>query len=237
MSQMPPPPPPPPGGFPPPPPPPPGGQPAPDMSGPFQVGEAISRGWNLYWQNVGQLLVITLVVIGIDIVVGIIRAAAGSGILALLLGVVSYLVSLVLGLGIARAALAVAEGRRPEVGMLFITDGWGPVIGAGILFGIGVGIGLVLLIVPGVILLIMWYFYAYVIADDPTTGPTDALRRSADITRGHRWPLLGFALLLLGINIIGFIACCVGLLFTIGISAVATACAYKTLSAEGVRQP
>jgi uncharacterized membrane protein len=60
------------------------------------------------------------------------------------------------------------------------------------------------------------------------------MRRSAEITRGHRWELFGLGLLLIGINFLGLLACCVGVIFTEGITAMTVAYAYKTLSGEPV---
>ena len=105
---------------------------------------------------------------------------------------------------------------------------------ASILVGLGVIGGLILFIVPGIILAIMWHFFGYVIVQDPATGPTDAMRRSAEITRGSRWQLFGLGLLLFGINILGALACGIGIVFTYGITAIAVAYTYKTLSGQPV---
>ena len=118
--------------------------------------------------------------------------------------------------------------------MLFRTEGLAAYIVASILVTIGVVVGLILLIIPGIILLIMWHFFGYVIVQNSATGALDAMRRSAEITRGHRWQLFGLGLLLLGINLIGLVACCVGVIFTEGITAMTVAYAYKTLSGQSV---
>ena len=69
---------------------------------------------------------------------------------------------------------------------------------------------------------------------NPSTSPIDALKRSAEITKGHRWQLLGLTVLLLIINVIGAILCGIGLLFTYGITAIAVAHAYKSLSGQPI---
>jgi uncharacterized membrane protein len=94
--------------------------------------------------------------------------------------------------------------------------------------------GFVLCIIPGVILAIMWQFSGYVIVENPSTGPVDALRRSAEITRGNRWQLLALGIVLIGINLVGLVACGVGLIFTYGITVVTLGYAYKTLSGQPV---
>jgi len=67
------------------------------------------------------------------------------------------------------------------------------VFGIGILAGLGIAIGFLLLVVPGIILLVRWSASVpYALAED--IGVTDALRRSFDETREAFWPIL-FALL------------------------------------------
>ena len=118
--------------------------------------------------------------------------------------------------------------------MLFETDGFGPYLAASVLAAIGILLGFIACIVPGVILAIMWHFFGYVIIENPGTSPTDALRRSAEITKGYRWQLLALGIVLFAINLVGLLACGIGLIFTYGITAVTVAYAYKTLSGQPV---
>jgi uncharacterized membrane protein len=69
---------------------------------------------------------------------------------------------------------------------------------------------------------------------DPTTSPADAMRRSADITRGYRWQLFGLGLILVLINLVGILAFGIGLIVTYGITAVTVAWTYKTLSGQPI---
>jgi uncharacterized membrane protein len=205
---------------------------------PFSVGESVSYGWNAYWKNVGPLVGITIVIFIVNVVGSALGQLSDSVVFGVVMSLIGWLVGLLLSFGLIRASLAVTRGEKPEVGMLFATDGFGPYIVASILFEIGVLIGLVLCIIPGIIFGIIFMFYGYVIAENPDlASPTDALRRSADITRGHRWELFALGLILLLINIVGVVACLVGLVFTYGISAIAIAYAYRSLSGAPVVQP
>lgn len=227
MSQLPPPPPPPPPGAQPPPPP-------PSTGGSFSVGEAISYGWRAYWKNVGPLIVLALIILAVNLFIVLIGSGVHGLAGRLVLQLISFIVGIVLAMGLIRASLAVVEGRNPDVGLLFQTEGFGPYLVAAVLVTLGVAAGLILCLIPGIILAIMWHFFGYVILENPATTPIDAMRRSAEITRGYRWQLLGLGLLLIAINIVGAFACGVGLLFTYGITAVTVAYAYKTLSGQAV---
>src|SRR5262245_55858908 len=55
-------------------------------------------------------------------------------------------------------------------------------------------VGLILLIIPGLILYAMW-FVAVPACVVERLGPWTSLRRSRDLTKGHRWKLCGLALL------------------------------------------
>ena len=69
-----------------------------------------------------------------------------------------------------------------------------PLVGLGILYGLGVGIGFVLLIVPGLILLARWAVVIPACLVEGTS-PTDSMSRSASLTEGNRWKVLGVLLL------------------------------------------
>jgi hypothetical protein len=225
---------------PPPPTPPPGATPPPPPSGgwtpahDFSVGDAISYGWTAYWQNVGVMLLLALAVFAVNIVIGGLSRANDSIAGVVLINLLSLVVGVIVAMGLIRASLAVCRGEKPRVGMLLETDGFWWYLLASFFVGIGVVLGLICFIVPGIILAIMWHFFGYVIVENPETSAVDAMRRSAEITRGHRWQILGLGLLLVLINIAGALACGVGILFTYGITSITVAYAYRTLSGQSV---
>jgi len=221
---------------PPPPPPPPSAAPPPSAGGAasFSVGNAVSYGWTAYWKNIGPLLVITIVIIAVQLVINFVGQVSGNFFLSLILSILGWVVSMILSMGLIRAALAVVRGETPEVAMLFETEGLGSYIIAAIIFGVCFGIGLILCIIPGIIIGIIWMFYGFLIVENPSLGPTDALKKSQEMTKGRIGELFVFGLALFGINLVGAILCGVGLLFTYGITAIAVAYAYRTLKGEPV---
>ena len=99
---------------------------------------------------------------------------------------------------------------------------------ASLLLGITIAVGLVLLIVPGIIFTLMFLFTTFIVIDREL-GPIEAMKESHRITRGHKWPLLGFLLLLMLVNLGGLLAFIVGLLVTIPVSSLAVTHAYRVL--------
>jgi hypothetical protein len=70
-----------------------------------------------------------------------------------------------------------------------------PLIGAGILAGIAIGIGFLLLIVPGLILVTIWAVLAPVIVVEHS-GVIDAFGRSRELVRGNGWQVFGVIVLI-----------------------------------------
>ena len=71
------------------------------------------------------------------------------------------------------------------------------IIGLAILMSLGIGFGFVLLIIPGLILITMW-FVATPACVVERLGPFRSMGRSSQLTKGHRWKILGCAILAIG---------------------------------------
>jgi uncharacterized membrane protein len=203
----------------------------------FSIGDAISYGWRGFWKNIGPLIVIAIVVFAINIVFSLIAAPIDNVVLRTIIQIIGWIIGLLISLGWIRVALKITAGEKPEIANLFEFEGFPVYIGASIVFGIAASIGLVLCIIPGIIVYLIWGFYGFVIADrGESTGFGEAFSRSAEITKGNRWNLLGFGIVLLLINFVGLLLCGIGVLFTSGISLVAAGYVYRTISGEPVAE-
>ncbi len=200
------------------------------MSSPLQVGDAVSYGWKGFTKNVGQLIVIALVIVLVGWVIGALQWVFDSWLLSTVVGFAGWLVALLLALGLIRAALAVVDGRQPAAEMLFATEGYGQYVAAAIVAGIGVGLGMLLCVIPGLILAFMWQFFGYSIADGDTTDPIGALTRSWNLVKDNLGSLLVLALVLMLLNFVGALLCGIGLLVTLPVSAIAVAFAWRTVT-------
>lgn len=58
---------------------------------------------------------------------------------------------------------------------------------AGLLYSLGIGVGLILLIVPGIILSCGLSMTFYIMSDDPNISGVDALKKSWEMMKGHKW--------------------------------------------------
>jgi hypothetical protein len=112
-------------------------------------------------------------------------------------GLVSVVISAIVQGALTRATVADSEGHHATFGEC-ISAGLRvilPLIGVAILVGLGVMLGFILLIVPGVILLLMWSVAAPAVVVE-RDGVFQALGRSRELTRGARWKILGTYLVL-----------------------------------------
>lgn len=85
---------------------------------------------------------------------------------------------------------------------------------ASLLYGIVVGLGTVLLIVPGIYLgLRLQFFMAFIVEED--TGIIESLKRSWEITEGQVMQLFLLTLCMIGVYLLGFILLIVGIFVAI----------------------
>jgi uncharacterized membrane protein len=179
-------------------------------------------------------MLVSLIVLAGNALAVLLSAANSSPAMSYAFSLLGILVDVLLVFGLIRAALEVVEGRIPSLADVFRPDGYGPFLVASVLFLIGLYLGLLVLVVPGLIFGVVFQFYEFVVAEHPDVPATVALRRSAQITRSARVRLFGLAVVLLLLNLAGFMVCVVGLVVTYAISAVALAYVYRLLSGQPI---
>ena len=112
--------------------------------------------------------------------------------------------------------LKAVRGERIEVRDIFVVfqrNYWNAVI-ANIVVGIIVGLGIVMLIVPGIIFACRLAFVPYLVVDREM-DVMDALRVSWDMTRGYGWQIFLMGLLAIPVVIIGLICLFVGVFVSV----------------------
>jgi hypothetical protein len=177
--------------------------PAPARGKRIGVGDVINETFSIYGQNVGALLGSALAVfVVVGLISGLLR---NGGVILLLLATIVQFIGYALYTGfVVELVHDVRDGRRDStVGDLFeaATPFILPLIAFGILYGLGVGIGFFLLIVPGLILVTFWAVGAPAIVVEGT-GPIDAFGRSWGLVRGNAWSVFGVLVVTLLIVIV-----------------------------------
>ena len=107
------------------------------------------------------------------------------------------LVSALVQGSLTRATIAANEGRKATFGESFAAAlrVFLPLVGLSILFILGMWIGFILLIIPGIIFLVAASVAVPALVVE-RNGVFPAFRRSGELTKGARWKILGLFLLL-----------------------------------------
>jgi hypothetical protein len=191
----------------------------------LDIGAALSYGWNKFIQYIGQIIIIFLVIIGVQVVLGVIGQTVDNFFISIMFSVVSFIISMILSVGLVRAALAITEGRTPEPSMLFSTDNLGPYILASILYGILLLIGAALCVVWIAVIFFLWFYGFYIV--DRNQGATEALASSFNLVKDN----LGSVALYMLVAVVLTVCTC-GLAWPILF--ISGAYVYKTLNGEPV---
>jgi hypothetical protein len=168
----------------------------------MRIGEVISEGWAVYRRFLPQFFLTALAVfVVLDLLSALAQEAAGDstgsavlwGLVAFAVGIVGYfwvqaaLVELVHDVRDGRADRGVADTYRAVAPIL------PAVIVAGLVAAIAIGIGLILIIIPGLILLTIWSMIVPAIVIERRSA-SEAFGRSLEIVRGHGFTVFGLIL-------------------------------------------
>ena len=93
-------------------------------------------------------------------------------------------------------------------------------------------IGFFLCVIPGIFFYSRLAFADWYILDHPEAGIGDALTASWNLTKGNFWSILGLMVTEIGIILLGFMCCCIGLYFAIPFAYFVEGCAYKALNGD-----
>jgi hypothetical protein len=175
-----------------------------DQATRFTVGDALSMGFGSYFKRFLPYTMLAFLMLSPIYIIQYFYFISSLG--RLRNPNASLMFTIPLGLileGLLAAALiyAVVMQLRGEKVGIFESVARGlnrffPVVGTAILRGILVVIGLVLLIVPGVVLIVM-FWVALPSAVVERNNPIDAINRSLALTKGRRWAIFGLFVILI----------------------------------------
>lgn len=84
---------------------------------------------------------------------------------------------------------------------------------AGLIYSLAVGIGTLLLIVPGIIVACGLGLTFFIMVDDPNISGMDALQQSWNLMRGHKWDLFCLWFRFIGWALLCILTCGIGFIF------------------------
>lgn len=187
----------------------------------FDLGRVIERTFKSIVQNWASFLGTSAVLIGLPSVLQVYGQTLAifdqnlTGWALVVVGWVAWIIGIYILQGmVVKIAVAGFNGKTMNP-MDALTAGvklFLPLFGLGIVVGLGIFLGFLLLIVPGVILAVIWSAATGVLVVEQK-GVFDSMQRSRDLTRGYRWQIFGLGVIFWIVSII------IGMLFG-GIGAV-----------------
>jgi hypothetical protein len=183
------------------------------------VGGVIRRTFQIYGDQISVLVPAASVVFVISSLLTVLLIAASPA-----LAIVAFLISIIaetLFTGMVVELVAdVQDGRRDSsAGQLLraATPVLWQLILVGFVAGIGIVIGFILIIIPGLILITIWSVAAPVVVLE-RPGGLRALGRSRELVRGNGWNV--FAVILLMVILVGVLSAAIEVVATSGGTAV-----------------
>jgi hypothetical protein len=215
----------------------------PIVNRPVSVEQVFNYAWQIWQLNLGMLVGVTLTVAvisngisylfqGVEFALQQNDAQEASVAVSLLGSLVGVAVQTFLGAGQTMVILKLVRRQPVEFSELFAGGPiFLPLLGFNILYGLAVGLGLVLLIVPGIIFALMWW-PAYYLVLERKTGVFESFSVAQIITKNNWGTTFVMALLGMGIILLGCLALCIGILFAAPLVAVMFTTAYLMMSGQ-----
>jgi hypothetical protein len=228
----------------------------------FSFSEVLGFGWRVmkanFWFFVGVGAVLFLISLSGQIPGQIMERYPGAiaPFWFFVLSGVTFIIQIILGIGLIKITLSFCDGQKPRFGTLFSGfDCFWRYLGTGLLYGLIISGASIVCVLPFILLstvmhnpcfilpvLIMFSILVVILSIkfslcfyfvvDKGLGPINALRASSRATGGAKWSLFVFGILCGLINLLGMLCFLVGLFATIPTVMAAAALVYRQLSEQ-----
>lgn len=186
----------------------------------FDISRYIKEGWELLMSHFANLIVATLIFLGIHFAVGSLVPFFGGMIVSgPLMGGLFYVI------------LDLRRGEEFQIARMFdgFTKKLVPLVLVGAITSIFITIGFFMLILPG-LLISGWYLFPYLFVVDKDMDFWPAMEASREIGFENHLNVFLFVVALVAINIAGVMAVGIGLLISVPLSMCSIAIAYDDLT-------
>ncbi len=149
-------------------------------------------------------------------------------------GIASFVITGPLLFGVNRICVDLVRGKKKiEIEGLFV--GFKECFTESFLLSMMTGIFTflwsLLFVIPGIVKSYSYAMAPYILQDDPSKGWQKSLDESKEMMEGHKWQLFCLDLSLIGWYIVGFLCCCVGIIFVYPYALMVRANFYMALKA------
>ncbi len=208
--------------------------------GQLDAGMTLQIAWEMFRANMPLLVTTHGTFLLIAVILSALSNAAeqnGSPGLSGMIDLVSVGLQWFMTIGTILITVGLARGRHVEYGELFAGGPWFLRFAvANILYGLMVGFGLLLLIVPGVYLAVKYWPVGYFVVDR-NMQIMDAFKAAGDYTEGNKLQsiLLWFLSFLVGLG--GILLFCLGFVLAYPIITLMWSLAYLMITRQAIQRP
>jgi uncharacterized membrane protein len=182
-----------------------------------QAKESLKGKWGL---AIGTVFVYLMIVLGIQLI-----PIAGI--------VISLLVSGAFGLGLAHFSLNISRDNSPKFEDIFKGfNNFGTAIGTYLLMLLFIFLWMLLLTIPGIIAALSYSMTFYILADDPSLGPKEALDKSKEMMYGYKMKYFFLSMRFLGWALLCLLTLGIGFLWLMPYMQVSVAKFYDDLKSD-----
>lgn len=186
----------------------------------FNFGQYLSSGWSVFASKMGGFIGFTFLLLIINVVLGVIPVLGT---------IASVVINAPLAAGYYIVARKIMNGEETQFGDFFKGfDFFLPLFLASLISSIFIGIGMLLLIIPGLYLAIGYMFTAQFVINRNMSF-FDAMEASRKLITKKWFIFFAFSLVIGLINVVGLILLGIGALFTIPFTICALAVAYDDI--------
>ena len=149
----------------------------------------------------------------------------------LVVGIAFLTLGSIVSAGYSKFNLDLIDGNRAEIGTLFkYFPNWKTLVSAGLLRAVFVFLWSLLFIIPGIIARYNYAMVPYILAEEPTIAPKEALEKSKQMMYGNRWRLFCLEISFIGWALLVGLTCGIGGLWLTPYQQAAFADFYREIS-------
>lgn len=210
---------------------------------PTDFGSIMNYSWAVWKENLGLLIgaMVVIMIIGgavsgvSEVFLNLLARMGLKEVVFLMIPVsmfVQFSANVFLTVGWMKMLLKLARGQRADFADLFSGgDLFLPALGTAALFGLATGIGYVLCIIPGIIVLLLWW-PCIVLVVDRKASVMESFTLAREVTANNIGTTIVVWLAALGINLVGLAACCIGVVASGPLVATMSITAYLMMSGQ-----
>lgn len=153
-------------------------------------------------------------------------------VIALIVGVLYFVLGSVIGVGYSRFNLDLVDQQNaPDMGVMFgYFSHWKTTAAAKLLQGIYVFLWSLLFVIPGIVASLSYAMTDYILAEQPELTASEAIRRSKEMMYGNRWRLFCLQFSFIGWSLLSALTLGMGNLWLNPYIKAATAAFYREVS-------